>query len=471
MSTRLLNIYHKLPPVARVVIASLEGYKLRNRRYGSGFTKHVSILRQRQSWTRSDWDAYQKAQLDKLLERAVHEVQHYRRAVKNGRHTAKLSNWPFLEKEVLRQHPLALVRDGCNPASLIRVYTSGTTGSPLQILRSRSTEQTWYAMFEVRARNLWGVEWQDRWAILGGRLVTPNTQNKPPFWVTNWGMKQLYMSSYHLSERFADAYLGALTRFRPAYLWAYTSSLFTLAQFILEAKLTKIRPKVIITNAEPLYEHQKATIAEAFQCPVVETYGMTEMAIAAVRCQQGYLHTWPDLGYLELLSDHGEAVAPGEIGHVVCTTLLNQDQPLIRYKTGDLAIAMPSDFECLCGNSAPALLRIEGRSDDNIITNEGKRIGRLDPVFKKGLHIKEAQIVQEEIDRFIIRYVPASGYMPEEGSQMISELKARIGVCSVELVPVEQIERTNNGKFKAVVSCVNYSNGHVISSSKKGSIQ
>ena len=34
---------------------------------------------------------------------------------------------------------------------------------------------------------------------------------------------------------------------------------------------------VAITNAEPVYDYQRATIAQAFNCPVRETYGMAEI--------------------------------------------------------------------------------------------------------------------------------------------------------------------------------------------------
>src|SRR5205814_9159007 len=38
---------------------------------------------------------------------------------------------------------------------------------------------------------------------------------------------------------------------------------------------------VVVTNAEPLADHQRAVIAEAFHCAVRETYGMNENVAAA----------------------------------------------------------------------------------------------------------------------------------------------------------------------------------------------
>ena len=455
MSTMLIQLYHKLPPSMRMVAASIEGYKLRRRRYGAGFEQCVAMIRARQSWTRSDWQVYQQTRLASMLDWAAQHVQHYRQHFDHaGMHKDWhiLSNWPVLEKNILREQPLDFVADECNIRTLIRVYTSGTTGTPLQILRSRRTEQTWYAMFEVRVRNAYGVHWRDRWAILGGRLVAPVTQATPPFWIMNHGMNQLYLSSYHLNHRFAQAYLQALSVYQPAYFLGYTSALYTLAQFILETGCSTIRPKVVITNAEPVYDHQREVITEAFGCPIVETYGMTEMGTAGVRCKYGYYHLWPDLGYVELLSDAGKPVQSGEIGHVVCTTLLNRDQPLIRYRTGDLAIGMPETFVCPCGNTMPVLAQLEGRCDDVIVTRDGRTVGRLDPVFKMGLNIREAQIVQKSVEHVVIRFVPDVGYSDTDGQHLRQSLQARIGACHIALEPVEHIERTRSGKFQAVVS-------------------
>ena len=452
MGDSVRGILHSLPAPARALAASVGALPLRWRRYGPGFARRVALLRERDRWTRAQWHAYQRAELEAVLRRAATQVPHYRQRDGLLGRAEQLERWPVLEKRAVRDRPLDFVADDCAPHRLVPVHTSGTTGTPLLILRSAATEQTWYAMLEVRARNPWGVRWSDRWAILGGRLVVAAERERPPFWTVNWALNQLYLSSYHLTARFAGAYLDATARFAPRYLYGYTSALCVLAQFVLESGRTDLRPTVVITNAEPLYAHQRALIARAFQCPVVETYGMTEMGVMAVSCRAGYLHTWPDLGFVELLDADDRPVAPGEIGHVVTTSLINREQLLIRYRTGDMAVAMPEEFQCPCGNGAPVLASVEGRSDDLLYTRDGRRIGRLDPMFKGDLPIREAQVIQEAWDRFVIRYVPAEGCGPAHAARMGQELKARVGECEVRLEAVTAIERTAAGKFRAVVS-------------------
>ena len=115
---------------------------------------------------------------------------------------------------------------------MFREDTSGTTGKPLNVWWSMETVRKWYALSEARCRYWNGVSRRDRWVMIGGQLVTPVSQRKPPFWVWNRGLNQLYMSSYHLAPDLIGSYLEAMSRYRVTYSYGYTSSLYALAQAI-----------------------------------------------------------------------------------------------------------------------------------------------------------------------------------------------------------------------------------------------
>ena len=223
----------------------------------------------------------------------------------------------------------------------------------------------------------------------------------------NAGLRQLYMSAYHLSPAAAVHYRDALVRYRVTYLWGYPSGLHALAEDLLARGLDVPGIKVIITNAEPLLEVQRSAIERAFGCPVVESYGMTEAVLSASQCLHGALHLWPESGDLEVV-DGSHAVAAGEAGEFLATGLNNVDMPLIRYRTGDRG-ALAAAGVCACGRTLPRLARVEGRSDDVLFTPDGRRIGRLDPVFKAHFPIREAQLVQETLERMRVGYIPGSG--------------------------------------------------------------
>ncbi len=408
---------------------------------------------ERDYWTKAQWDGWKQDRLSYILHRAANKVPYYRevwskRRKKGDRASYEyLENWDILEKSTLRQRGSDFVADDCDAKRMFRDHTSGTTGTSLDIWLTRETVKSWYALSEARWRRWYGVSKKDRWAILGGQLIVPVRQNRPPFWVWNAGMNQLYMSSYHLAPEFLRFYLTALKEHRIRYLVGYSSSLTSLAQSALSERRKDVTMDVVITNAEPLYDHQKELISEAFGCPVMETYGMAEMAAAASECSNGSLHQWPDAGVIEK-SDSAFADQPVEL---ICTGLVNPDMPLIRYRVGDSAIFSDKAEDCGCGRTLPILKKIEGRNDDLLYTTDGRRVGRLDPVFKDASGIAEAQIVQISLREIVVRFVGSEGFEKAIERTIASRLQDRMGDIEVHFERVEKIERTASGKFRAVV--------------------
>jgi phenylacetate-CoA ligase len=286
--------------------------------------------------------------------------------------------------------------------------------------------------------------------MVGGQLVAPVTQTKPPFWVWNAALKQLYMSSYHLSPKLIPHYLEAIRKYDVRHIWGYSSSLYALAQEARRLDGPSLSIKAVITNAEPLFGYQREIIEEAFGCPVRETYGNAETVAAASECEYGHLHLWPEVGWAEIL-ENDQPVPDGISGDFVCTGLINADMPLIRYRIGDRVALNAGSLACPCGRSLPRLASLEGRLDDMLYTADGRIVGRLDPVFKASLPIRGAQIIQEKLDRVRVRYVPTPEFTPEAGVSIISRLQDRMGKVDVVLEAVEELHRESGGKFRAVI--------------------
>ncbi|MCM3874268.1 MAG: hypothetical protein ND895_26560 [Pyrinomonadaceae bacterium] len=449
----LLKLYYRLPLAGRTLAASARGLYLRSWRYGADTDQLVEDAINRESWSAKSWENWQGDQLALVLRRAALQVPHYREMWATRRRNGdtasfeELANWPILEKETLRQNPSCFVADDCNPRRMFREHTSGTSAKPLELWWSRSTVRQWYAIFEARSRRWYGVSRHDRWGIFGGQLVTQIEQRQPPFWVWNAGLNQLYLSTYHLAPDLIPAYLDALSSYRITYLVGYTSALYALALEALRLERNDIQLKVIITNAEPLFDYQRKTIAEAFRCSVHQTYGMAELVGGAGECSFGNLHCWPEVGIIEV--DATNTSDGPNVGDFICTGLLNADMPLIRYRVGDRGSL--SNESCACGRTLPIMRSLQGRIDDVLYTTDGRPIGRLDPVFKGNLHIREAQIIQETLKQIRVRFVRAPGYSPQSANSLVRELKKRLGPVEVVLEEVTKVPRTANGKFRAVV--------------------
>lgn len=231
----LIKISHFLPYPARVLAASIRGYYLRWWRYSSETERLVEEAIERETWSSDRWKIWQEELLGNILHRAATKVPYYREYWLSRRRKGdmkswkNLKNWPVIPKNAIRENPQAFLADDCHIRTMYHAHTSGTTGKPLSIWMARKTVQSWYALFEARSRIWNGVSRDNRWAILGGQMVIPFNQNRAPFWMWNSGLRQLYMSSYHLVPSNISSYLDAMNRFNITYLFGYASSLYSLA--------------------------------------------------------------------------------------------------------------------------------------------------------------------------------------------------------------------------------------------------
>ena len=438
-----LALYRRLPYPLKVVAASLRGWHLDRWRYGADLDERVAAIGEREHWDAATWARWREERLSEMLARARTAPFYARAWHDRAGDPSRLADWPRLDKATVRADPRAFLVAGADPRRLYPEHTSGSTGTPLRLWWGRDTVRAWYALVEARLRRWHGVDRSDRWAILGGQLVADVRRRRPPFWVWNAGMRQLYLSAYHLAPRHARAQLDALRRHRVRYLLGYPSALHALAAAFLDQGLdaASLGLRLVSTNAEPLYPHQRRAITEAFACPVRETYGMAELVAAASECEAGRLHLWPEVGVIEV--DGRELIATG---------LLNPHQPLIRYRVGDRLVLAADGDACACGRTLPIVERIDGRSDDVLLTPDGRRIGRLDPVFKGDLPLVEAQIAQEALDHVRLRVVPADGFTDATAADLRRRLAERLGDdVTITIETVERLPRGPGGKLRAVV--------------------
>jgi phenylacetate-CoA ligase len=299
-------IYNKLPHWLKEFAAGLYARKLQSYRKDDSSNERIQQAAEREQWSFEEWNAYQQAELEKVLYRAAHHVPYYRqywqqRGYEKGEWKS-LENWPVLTKQELRKYNHLFLAEDCNPKQMYTEYTSGTSGTPLTVYWSKETTLTYYAIFERRIKNWHGVNWNMNYLMLGGRMVVPVTKQKPPFWIRNTYMHQLYLSSYHLSSSTIKAYQQVIESFRPKYMFGYASSMYSLALLAKQQNLELPHLTCAISNAEPILAHQKILIEYVFNTKLVNTYGMSEMVASASSYQQEDLVLWPEIGLMEVLN-------------------------------------------------------------------------------------------------------------------------------------------------------------------------
>ena len=456
MTGAVHRVYSIMPAPVREWMASAHGYQLRRWRYGEQTDALTEAALERERWPSARWRTWQEEQLSRMLDHAARNVPYYReqwsmrRARGDRASWERLEHWPWLEKEAVRKYGAALVADTACRSRLHRETTSGTTGMPVAFWLSQDATRGWYALAEARWRRWYGLSRNQRWALLGSQPVAPVGRKRPPYWVWNGPMQQLYLSAYHLFPAALGDYMNAISRYGVEYLWGHSSGLDTLAREALRIDRTDIRPKAVLSIAEPLRSSQRERIRAAFGCAVRETYGMSEMMAAASECEWGHLHLWPDVAWYETRPIHCSGQSVTEL---VSTGFLNPDMPLVRYCTGDLISIRQEDTQCRCGRTLPLLTSIEGRSSDVFHTADGRVIApaALEAIFEADFPLLEGQVVQDSLNSFRIRYVPAQRFTPSVEQELRKRLRDRLGDVDIICESLPQIPREANGKFRAAI--------------------
>jgi phenylacetate-CoA ligase len=461
MAGVLEQVYARSPLWLQQVGMTAYGAMWKRRRFGKWFREAVPRFALRDSFSELEWEEYQTRELRRLLRSAGETVPYYRDRFHCAGissqdlvhfHPRDLIRLPILEKDDIRDDPMSIVSEAARNLKLHTYKTSGTTGTPMEIKFSTQIHQLWSAAYEVRCRHWAGVNNGMSRAMIGGRLVVPDANASPPFWRYNAAERQLYMSAFHISPANARHYAEALSRFKPDYLVGYASAHFFLARLFDELRLQVHSPKAVLTSSEKLTEEMRDLIERVYRCKVFDAYSGVEACCLASECEHHRLHVSPDVGIIELLGDDGRPVRAGEVGEIVATGLLNDVQPLVRYRTGDYAIL--STERCPCGRQMPILQELVGRLEDTVVGKDGREMVRFHGIFVGLPNIREGQVVQDDYTRFRLRLAVTSSFGEGDRSTIRKRFKERLGDVELSFEYVDRVERTARGKYRAVVSHV-----------------
>jgi len=451
------KIYNTSPVLLQNVLVSSYGIRLFYERYYRADKEYLNMLSASQWLSKDQIRHNQVTAVNNLFSHARSTVRFYRDREAYSAIMARgivdldeLQALPVLDKETVRLDSPDLVSSCFSRRELIQLNTSGTTGKSLKVYVDYASRRASYC-FTTRYHHWAGLRDSRGNATFGGRCVVPPNQRSKIFWRRNAILNNYLFSSYHMSDENLPHYIKKLQSIEPQYIEAYPSAAYVLASHILEHGEARIRPRAVLTSGETLFDYQRDMIERAFGCRVFDQYGCTEQALFVSQCEKGTYHVHPEYGIVEILDESGKQVPAGVLGRVVCTSFLNRAMPLIRYDLGDTAAW--GEGPCGCGRSMPIITKIGGRQEDYVLTADGKKVGRLDPVFKGVDSVKLAQIVQTHIDRIELRIVPGSTFDASDRDKITMELRARVGhTMKIELVEVGDIPKTANGKIKAVVS-------------------
>lgn len=387
-----------------------------------------------------------------ILAYAYRNVRHYKRLFDSKRiepnaitNMNDLSQIPITtRRDIQRLHIDDITSAQVNLRHCRRILTSGSSGRPLMVYRTRWEDNLidagWARGFLENGASIW-----DRNADYNAFLGLPKR------WFEHFGIWRR-----STIPRLADPMeqIRVVKRIRPTIIRGNPFEIVNLALTIRREGIEGITPRLVFTMGSLLDGERRGLIESVLKTKVFDYYGTTEVGCVAWECSErrGY-HINSDTVVLEVTNNKGEPARTGESGRIVCTGLLSFAMPFIRYDLGDVGIV--SDESCPCGRGLPLLAHLEGRAFDYFISSDGKlhSPGSIHSRLKHIPGIEQYKVIQESETEVTAQIVPDKHYSRETDEAFERIFKAILGEdARIRVETVTEVPCEPSGKVQSIVS-------------------
>lgn len=446
-----------IQPLARFVVIPL--MNLKNRTTDMKFIREAERA---QFLPREELVQLQVRRLGALLEHAGKHCPFYvKRFADAGfdpsriRSLSEIEKLPLLTKADIQQHRDSMTAQNMSESDRVPNQTGGSTGSPLRFFMS--PDSVYRRIANTIRHDRWaGLEPYHKGAAIWGHR---RDLNAPRSTVDNLRnalfSRRVILDTSDITEEKLARFVKKLNREKPTTYVAYANSIYLIARYIKERRITGYhRPKSIITSAEVLADDQRRLLEEVFGCPVFNRYGCREFSVIASECSAHTgLHIAADTLIVEIVRND-RVCAPGELGQIVITDLHNYAMPFIRYRIEDMGVLL--DTECTCGRTFPMMNIVGGRVTDFLVTPEGSVVsGAAMTIYfiARIPGIVQAQLVQKRQDFLILRLAVDSAFGESSGQMIADSVRRFFGPnMRYEIELVDSIPVEASGKYRFSIS-------------------
>lgn len=418
-------------------------------------TSYLKVLKTWNSYDCLSEEALEKIQkenLTKILNHTIQTVPYYH-FLKDKE--VKLSEFPILTKEILREEKEQLVSNLYSVEKLHKNFSSGSSG-----VQSYSYIEKKFKFY------LQGV--QTHWYMWSGyKIGDPVLQfGMSPNRVFPKNLKDVfynvhYLNSFALDEKKLLEIAKVLKRKNIKYIIGYPSAINQFAEVLIKHQLN-YKIEGVISLGDKLFPHFRKNFNNGFINPVIiDTYGCAEGILMASTCDLDYYYVMSPKVVIEIVDDNGNPVPDGELGHVLVTSLTSFAMPLIRYKLGDLAIKLPKNkYPKNRSFNYPLLEKIVGRETDVVLTPNGRTliVHSFTGIVEYYPEIKQFKITQEVREAIVFEYIIDDFFTFT--TTVLEEIKSKIdaltdGSLTIEFIKVDFIKPTPSGKPQIIESKMN----------------
>lgn len=445
----LTDIYFKAPVwLQNAACASVSVLNYRER-YGGSFPDIMVEYRERRGWSADRLADYRDRRLRKMVDHCYRTVPYYTRlfnelgvAPSRIKTIDDLRLLPVLSKDDVRVCPDDFLSNDYRGKRLIHRHTSGTTGSSFQFVMDPSAYREQWAVVWRYWEGL-GIEFGKTHAMFGTRRIVAPSRTRPPFWRSKAALGEIYFSAFHESGDLIAHYFDEIEARHLEWIHGYPSLVTPLASYMVESGKRLSRPLRHLTlAAESLLPHQRSLMVEAFGVEPRMHYASSEGVANASQSSAGErYYIDEDYAVTEVVPVDGSDECI-----IVGTSLTNYAMPLLRWRMQDVA------QEATDERGYRYLAKVEGRVEDYLLLPSGRKIGKLDHVFKDTRHFREAQIHQ--LPDYSVELIVVATRGDTAADEEIARRELRESGCDVPVsfCYVDCIPKTKAGKLKFVVS-------------------
>lgn len=259
----------------------------------------------------------------------------------------------------------------------------------------------------------------------------------------------------------ANEILRLLKEIKPKIVAIYPSILREIID--LSKEISNLGIQTIITNSEHSTQQERDEFAKILGCDVYDEFSSEELQSIFCQCKNKHYHDVPDCTYVELMEeDFDRNVMVGKMGEVVGTCLINKAMPIIRYRSGDLAVQ--SLHKCSCGYNSKMYEHILGRKNASFKKVDGTQIpsGKIldwsySLVLKHNIDILEFQIIQESYNEILVQVVAGTQYDENRDNiLLVQSFRHYFGKnYYIKVKIIDEIPKTTSGKHIPIISLVN----------------
>lgn len=393
-----------------------------------------------------DLRSYQENKIRELMEHASRTTAYYA-----GIADMRFEDLPVINKATIKEQQAAFLSSSYEQDSLIKMHTSGSTGTPFVSYQDRNKKK------KVNAECIYYS--QKAGYQVGNPLIYLRAVVKQ---VTKSSLKQFIQNQPLLNCRdLSDSGIEMLLKKiadmpgRGKTLLAYASTYDAIRAY-LQRNNCPPNPKAgvtgLLSGSEMLYDRTRQEMERYFGCRCISRYSNEENGILAQDVDVNNLFLLNEAHYyIEIMKmDSNEPAPIGEIGRVVVTDLFNYAMPMIRYDTGDVGSL---EIVSHAGINHRAISNFGGRKCDMIFDAQGNLLSPhvITNLLWSFPEIRQFQFVQQSNTVYKILIQCDDTFSREQAlREALHELLGSNAAITVECV--SEIPTLRSGKRKYIVN-------------------